>query len=135
MMSREIVNEMNQLSMQAYGTKSRWRKILDYGMPELVTEETTEYVPSSDGEGEGTTRQIQVPVKLRSASGREMLQSTIKRPSADQVKEMMLKIIKQKEDFQEMLKNFQESQAKLKVEKEAQSEATLLAGTAAGSAI
>lgn len=65
------VGVLEALSKEVFGSVSHYRTLLEKGSVELVTEETTEYVPAVlDAEGKELTpeetRVVQVPVKYRS---------------------------------------------------------------------
>lgn len=83
-------DEMKALSKEVYGASSRCKKLIDDGYAQLLTETVTEYVPGKtkeDGtEEEGTTREVQVPLKR--ADGAK--QSVITRHTVDSVRKEML---------------------------------------------
>lgn len=63
--------ELEALSKEVFGSTSHYKTLLKKGSLELVTEETTEYVPAVlDADGKEVkaeeTRTVQVPVKYRS---------------------------------------------------------------------
>ena len=38
--SREVIEEMNALSLETFGTKSKWKKMVEKGVAELIEEDT-----------------------------------------------------------------------------------------------
>lgn len=49
-MNRKITEEMNALSKEAYGSSSRWRKLIEKGLPELWEREKEVMVPTRNGD-------------------------------------------------------------------------------------
>lgn len=81
--------ELKALSLAVYGASSRAKKLIEQGYYQLVTEETTEYVPGKtkeDGTEEGTTRKVNVPV-LRKDGAK---QSVLKRHTVDSIRAEMI---------------------------------------------
>ena len=77
---------LKNLSKEVFGASSRWQKLINRGYVDLITEETTEYVPNDkDPDAEGTTRQVNVPV-LKNG----MKQSTIKYHTVDSIRQYMI---------------------------------------------
>lgn len=107
-----VRDELDTLSLEVFGTKSRWKKLLDRGYTELLTEEVTEYVPGEDGK-EGETKKVNVPVKRNGMSVYVTKYHTV-----ESVKETLLKLKEQKEKLQEEIRKMQEEQAKREAEKE-----------------
>ena len=108
--------ELGALSREVFGSSSKWLKMIDKGVTELVTEEVTEFVPSADEDGEGTTRQVNVPVKAKNGA----LQYRIKRHTVDSIKSNMLTLKAQIEAFKTVL-------AKMRAEQDAAKAASELA--------
>lgn len=103
MISKELKEELKTLSKEVFGSSSRYQKILDRGMLQPLTEEVTEYVPGETDEDEGFTRQVQVPVKR---NGMDV--SVTKRPTPEELKQIMLDMKAKREAFLEQLKKMQE---------------------------
>jgi NAD(P)H-flavin reductase len=85
-LTREEKDFLKNLSREVFGASSRWQKLVERGYEDLVTEETTEYVPNDkDPDAEGTTRQVNVPV-LKNG----MKHSVIKRHTVDSIRQYMI---------------------------------------------
>jgi len=113
-LTREQKAELNELSKYVFGSTSKWKKLMEKGQLTAVTEEVTEYVPNeTDPDAEGTTRKVQVPVKV----GNSPL-STVKRYSYEEVKEYLLTLKSKKDELMEKIRQHQEEQRK-KQEQEA----------------
>jgi hypothetical protein len=78
--------ELKTLSKEVYGASSRAKKLIDQGYAELLTEETTEYVPGKTEGEEGTTRTVKIPLKRKDGAK----QSVITRHTVDSIKAEML---------------------------------------------
>lgn len=127
MYSTETINELNQLSKEVFGTKSRWRKLVEKGEPVLVTEETTQFDPGANG-GEGETKTVEVAVLHHGSNGGKCHKYTQVYHTAETVKTKMLEIKKQLDQIKTAIAE----QQKLK---QAEEEAKKLVATASGSAI
>ena len=85
--NRELKEQLKSLSMELFGSSSRWVKLLENGSLQLVTEEVTEYVPSEKDGEDGTTRQVKVPMLHEG-----MKVSRIERLSPEKLTEELLKL-------------------------------------------
>lgn len=124
-LTREEREFLKTLSKEVFGAASRWQKLVERGYEDLVTEETTEYVPNDkDADAEGTTRQVNVPV-LKNG----MKQSVIKRHTVDSIREYMV----ERKAMIDKIKALMEEQRKAQLAKEQASEK--VQGEGAGSAL
>lgn len=128
-LTRAEKEELKALSKEVFGASSRWVKMIEKGEAELITEETTEYVPNPEDESkEGTTRKVNVPVKRDDGA----FQFTTKRHTVDSVKQYMLDRKKKIEEIRAEIKK-QQDEARAKREKENQ--ARLIQQESGGSAV
>lgn len=128
-LSRVKREELNALSKEVFGASSRWQKLIEKGIAEVVTEKVTEYVPSEDGEGEGTTKQVDVPVRRKDGA----IMSTTKHFDENTVKEYMLERKAKLMEFQAMLDKLKADEAAKKEQAELEKHVqTELAGSAIG---
>lgn len=133
MYSREIIEEMNILSKEVLGSKNRWRKLVEEGVPVQVTEDTTRYIPGPEGkEEESKTEVVKTPVLhygLNDASGINKFYT--KRYTVEEAKEYLLKI---KTQYNHLKKQFDamqnEQKAKQKAENIAKSKVAANSGSA-----
>lgn len=127
MYTRKVINELNALSKEVFGSSSRWKKIVERGVPELMTEEITEYVPDENG-GEGTTRQVTRPIKRHDGAN----QSIVKRHTVESVRELMLK---RRVEIAEVMAKIQQAQKEEEEKKAAQELAKKVQEQAGGAAV
>lgn len=113
-LSRVEREELNALSKEVFGASSRWQKLITKGVAEVVTETTTEYVPAEDGVGEGTTREVEVPVKRKDGA----LISRTKHFDKDTVKTYMLERKVKLEEFKAMIDKMKADEAAKKAQDE-----------------
>ena len=85
-LTRNEKEELNALSKDVFGSSSRWQKLVDRGSMELVTEKVTEFVPAEISENEGTTREVQVPLKRKDGAN----QYAVKRHTVESIREYMV---------------------------------------------
>lgn len=78
-MTREIREELNQLSLRAFGSSSRWKKLVDKGVLEPMQREREVMVPKANGQ---LVKKTFVDKK-----------SVTKRYTVDEVKALMLQIL------------------------------------------
>lgn len=102
--------ELEALSLEVYGSTSRYATILQKGTLEAVTEEVTEYVPAVlDADGKEVTpeetKTVQINVKYRSPKRglTSINQLQLTRHSVDSVKALMLELKKQQDAFRAMM--------------------------------
>jgi len=97
-------NYLKALSKEVYGSSSKAKKLIEEGFSELLTEETTEYVPGKTEEEEGTTRQVRVPLKRIDGA----FQSVTKHHTTESVKTTMLFIKAKRDEIRALIKKQQE---------------------------
>jgi hypothetical protein len=114
-LTREERDELNALSKEVFGSKSKWQKLINQGYAKLLTEEVTEFVPGEKEEDEGTTRKVQVPTRRQDGAR----QSTTVRYTVESIKEYMLQRKEMIDNFKAQIKKQQED-AKAKKELEEQ---------------
>lgn len=102
-MKRSEREEMKALSLEVFGTSSKWEKLVTKGYQELVTETKTEVVPGVDGAPD-TEKEVKVPV-LRADGAQQFV---IKRHTVESIKELMLKAKAQLAELQAAFKKQQE---------------------------
>jgi uncharacterized small protein (DUF1192 family) len=100
MYSRETAEELNKLSMEVFGSKTKWRKMVEKGVAELVEENTTKltYV-----DGKEKTETIKTPVLHKD----QMTQYTLKRYTVPEVREFMLLVKERHAQLQEAIKRIE----------------------------
>lgn len=113
-MTREERMKLNALSLEVFGTTSRWQKMVDAGHKELVTEEVEETVPAEKEGEEATKRKVQVPV-LTKTGGQQF---TWKRYTVESILEFMTERKKQIDNIHAQIKKHQEEAAAKKQEDE-----------------
>lgn len=119
--------ELKALSKEVYGASSRAKKLVDQGYLELLTEETTEYVPGKTEEEEGTTRTVKIPLKRKDGAK----QSVLKRHTVDSIKAEMVDRKAKLDQIRAIIKkNQEEAQAKKKQEELTKHVHERLAGSA-----
>lgn len=101
------------LSKELFGATSRWIKLIEFGRMEQVTEEVTEFVPGEKEEDEGTTRQVQVPVKHKGVN-----LNRIHRFTVDEVEHYMSNLKVQLEAIKTAMERQKEEQVRAKAQKE-----------------
>jgi hypothetical protein len=114
MIDRKTRDELSALSKEVFGASSRWQKLMNDGVQELLTEEVTELVPGEKEGDEPTERKVWVPVKRSDGA----LQYSIKRYTLEEVHAYMLDLKKKFEEFQEQVRKIQEEAKKKKEQEE-----------------
>jgi hypothetical protein len=116
-LSAETRNELESLSKFVFGSISHYATLLRKGVRQAVAEEVTEYVPAElDVDGKEVkaeeTRQVQVPVKYVSPKRGQTTLPLLKlvRHTPETIKEYMLVLKKQKEEFIAMVEKLQADQ-------------------------
>lgn len=117
---REVVNEMNALSMAVFGTKSKWRKMIDMGVTEAVLEDT-KHLTIVNGKEE--TKMTKTNVLHKD----QIPLSRLRHYTVADVKEFMLTVLDRRKQVQDTIK-------RLEAEKKADATAKLVAG-ASGTAV
>jgi len=105
--------ELNDLSLKAFGVSSKWRKLLEDGQKVPVVVEKEEIVPGIDG-AEPTVQTVKAP----SMMGNSKVMTT-RRFTVDSLKAFMLDFIEQKEKFFAEYRKLQAEEAQKKADKEA----------------
>jgi uncharacterized protein YdiU (UPF0061 family) len=105
--SRELKEELSQLSKDVFGSRSRWIKLVEKGYDELETEEVEQEVPGKDGAP--PTKQTVSKPKLRKG----VPYYVRKRHTVESIKALML-------DRKEKIKQFNELLAQMKKDQEKQ---------------
>jgi len=119
--------ELSALSLEVFGSSSRWQKLITKGYEEVETHMVTETVP---GEKEGdpeTTVENRVPVTL----GNNSYKQTTKYQTLETVKEYLLEQKARLDEIRAKIKQMQEEAA---AKKKAQEEALAALSDAQGSA-
>lgn len=96
--------ELDELSKTVFGARGRWRKILDNGHMETLTQDVEQEVPGKDGEP-ATTRTIKVPVPATKQGGQILVQKYV---TFEELKKIMLERKAQIDEFLATLKKQQE---------------------------
>lgn len=107
--TRNEREQLNALSLELFGASSRWRKLVDHGFEEPVTEEVTEYVPNEQDPDKGENRQVKV-LKLRDG----MAHSVVKRHTPDSILQYMKELKHLNEQRKIQIEKMKEEQAKQK---------------------
>ena len=130
MYPREVINEMNELSKEIFGTTSKWRKILEKGQVVMMTEEETLYNPEAkEGEPEFTKRLI--PALHHGPKGGKLIKHETKYYTVDELKAELVKIKTQKAEIVKLQAAVKEELAKNKAEENARMIVAQNSGTAA----
>jgi len=109
---REIKEEMDKLSLEVFGVKSKWRKMVEKGVGELVEEDIKRLV-IKDGKEEYETAKTVVLYKD------QLPTNTLHRYTVQECKEFMIKVKERQEQFRQAFKQFEEQQkAKQEAEKD-----------------
>lgn len=122
MLDRNTIEELNELSLLTFGSKSKWRKLVEKGEAELVTEATKRM--GADGKYET----IETPQMYVGPNGGEVKISTIKRYTVESVRERMLSMKAQREAIYAA---WHKQQNDAKATEEAKKAVSKAAGTAA----
>jgi len=124
--------ELNALSKEVFGSSSKWQKLVTKGYSELITEEVEEYVPGEtdkDGVvGEGSTRKVQIPVKLPNGAH----QSVWKYHTPESVKTHM---VERKRQLEELRALVEKMKAEEKAKKDQEELTKQVQAEASGSAL
>lgn len=103
---RKTREELAALSLEVYGTSSKWKKFVETGYVELLTEDINEIVPGVDGAPD-TQRTVKTPLRRKDGA----YQSVVKYHTIDSIREVML-------ERREQIAKIKEIQKKLKEQKE-----------------
>jgi hypothetical protein len=107
MYSIELSKELDQLSLEVFGTKTKWKKLVENGKMELVTEDTKRLYREN---GEEKTEIVKTPLAHVGSKGGELNKYVLKRYTVDEIKAKMLQIKKQMDDFKLHLEKQKEEQ-------------------------
>jgi hypothetical protein len=105
MYSYEVKKEMDALSQEVLGSKSRWKKMIEQGVAELVEEDTTRLTIVDGVEKKETVR---TPVMKEGPNGGEMRQFQLKRYTLEELKEKLIFLKIQKDNMLAALQKQQE---------------------------
>lgn len=125
MYSRETVNELNALSKEVFGSTSKWRKMMEKGVAELVEEDTKKLVIK---DGKEVTETVKTPKLYVGKSGGELHQHILKRYTVEEVREFMLMVKDRREQMKQAMKLAEEH-------RKAEAAAKQVAERASGSSI
>jgi hypothetical protein len=128
-MKYQEIQELNQLSKEVFGSSSRWRKLVDRGVQELVEEDTTRLSP------DGAKETVKTPKMYVGPNGGELPQSQLVRYTPETIKEKMLSLKAQREQFLEKIKKQQEEQKAAKEAAETARKAEEAVASASGSSV
>jgi len=104
----EEAAELEALSKEVFNAKSRYLTLIAKGETVPVTETVTEYVPAADG-GEGTTKEVQVPVYAHNADkGKKSVVFKTVKYNVKTVKTYMLKIKEEQDRVRAILIKMEE---------------------------
>ena len=129
MYDRKTIDELNQLSKEVFGSSSRWRKLVERGSLELIQEDTTRL------KHDGTKETVKTPLMYVGPNGGELPQSQLVRYTVETIKEKMLSLKAQREQFFEMIKKQQEEQKAAKEAAEAAKKTEEMVASASGSSV
>ena len=129
MYNRKLIDELNELSKEVFGSKSRWRKLVDRGSAEVVMEDTTRL------HADGSKETVQTPVMHVGANGGEVQQQQLVRYTPESIKEKMLFMKKQRDEMFATLLKQQEDQKAAKEGLKAQEQAKNMVSAASGSSL
>lgn len=111
MYKREVIDEMNKLSTEVFGRKSKWRKMVEFGETEPVMEDTSRLTMVGK---EQKVEKIKTQVMHVGPNGGEVPLFRRKRYTLDEAKDKMLEIKEQLDNFRAQIAKIQETQAKAK---------------------
>lgn len=118
---RKTKEELNQLSKEVFGSSSKWRKMMDLGVPEVV-EENTKKLVMKDGKEEYETVKTAVLYK------EQMPLNTLRRYTVSEVRDFMLTVKDRQDQVRAAIKRIEEQQ-------KAQAAAKATAEKASGTAV
>ncbi len=117
MYPREVINELNALSKEIFGSTSKWKKMIEKGVPELVEENTKKLTMNGTKEEYET---VKTPVLYNGPSGNaEFHQHVLKRYTVDEVREFMLMVRDRREQMKLAMAQIEAQQKAQKAAKEA----------------
>lgn len=99
--------ELEALSKSVYNSTSHYQTLMRKGEKTAVTETVTEYIPDKNG-GEGSTKEVQVPVNYQNSKKSIVLKMVYH--TYDSIKVRMLEIKAQQDKVREMIAKMQADQ-------------------------
>jgi hypothetical protein len=108
MYSRETINELNALSKSVFGSSSKWKKMIDKGVPELVEEEIKKLIFK---DGKEAYEMVKIPTYFTGKFGNvEMAHYKLNRYTVESVKDFMLMVLERRAQVQATIKRLEEEQ-------------------------
>lgn len=129
MYNREQKEELDNLSLMVFGSRSKWRKMVEKGVAELQMEDTTRL------NHDGTKEVVKTEKLYEGPNGGTLPHSVLKRYTPEEAKAYMLDLKAKRDNFLEMLKKQQEDAQKKKDEDRAMQETQRAVEIASGSSI
>lgn len=105
MYSREVIKEMNALSKAVFGSSSKWRKMVEKGVHELIEEDTTKLTIKDGKEEKENVKTAKMHV---GSNGGELHQYTLKHYTVEEAKEFLLTVLDRRTQLQEAIKRLEE---------------------------
>lgn len=112
-LSRDNRKALDALSLEVFGSSSKWQKLVNDGAVQILTEKKTETIPGVDGAPD-TTQEVDIP--LLRADG--AMQSVLKRYTPESAEKLMLEMKDRRDKVLAMI-NAQEEEKKAKAAQEA----------------
>lgn len=126
MYDRNVINELNALSKEVFGSTSKWKKMIEKGVPELVEEDIKKM---SLVDGKEVTETVKIPVFYTGRRGdQEIHQHTLKHYTVESVREFMLMAKDRQDQVRQAIK-------RIEAQQKAQAEAKATAEKASGTAV
>lgn len=120
--------ELNALSLEVFKSSSRWKRMVENGVPTLRTREVFESVPSTEEGKSDETKSTFVPVKNEHG----IHVSFMKRYTLSEIKQYMLDLKRTQEEIRAMIEKLNaEKQAKAELEKTTEQVRDQLSGSSA----
>lgn len=101
----KVRKEMEELSKQVFGSRSKYKKYVDNGYPEMLMKNITEIVPGKDG-APNTEKKTQVHVLDENG----VKQIHIKRFTLESIKAYMLEIKAKQDEYKKQMADAQQLQ-------------------------
>ena len=120
MYPRETINELNALSKTVFGSSSKWRKMVEKGVRELVQEDSKRLTIK---DGKEATETVKTTVLYKD----HIPLNTLNRYTVESVRKFMLTVLDRRAQMQEAIKRLDEQK---KAEDAAKEAARQASGTA-----
>lgn len=122
-MDRKTTQELNQLSLETFGVKSKWRKLMTRGEVYEAKEEVTNLTIK---DGKEHKEKMEIPLYHEGANGGQLQVYRLRKyTDIESVKARMLQIREERKQFKELVEKMQkEAQEKEKVKEEVIRKAT-----------